>query len=89
MMSDNTAEKNCADTDRYKRLRESKISPEAEYGYFYFPERKGKESTIWQILNPFNSYARNRLRCEKNLTKALESKINFHVACQSQWRCKI
>ena len=73
----NTAEKNGVDTDRYKRLRESKISPEAEYGYFYFPDRKGKQWTIWHTLNPFNFYARHRVRCETNLTEALESKLIF------------
>ena len=77
MSADNTAEKNGADTDRYKRLRESKISPEAEYGYFYFPDRKGNQSTIWQTLNPFNFDVRHRARCERNLKKALESKIIF------------
>ena len=80
MMSDernNTAEKNETDTDRYKRLRESKISPEAEYGYFYFPDRKGKQWTFWHLFKTFNFYAGQNLKCEKRLREALESKITF------------
>ena len=61
--------------EQQKKTRERKISPESEYGYYYYPERTEKHHwKFWKNFNVFDRYARQHGKCMFNMNVAYESK---------------
>ncbi len=59
----------------------SKIAPESEFGYDYFPERKGaRDVKFYQTVNFFDRYKINQGKCYMKITKCCDGKFQsvFH-----------
>ena len=64
-------------SDKSKQFKESKISPEAEYGYYYYPERTQKyQWSFWKNFNILDRYSSQYAKCLLRLHESLESKIS-------------